>query len=132
MIGGKSAARSCARSQCPIANALDMFGDKWTLLVIRDLLFQEKHLYGELAGSDERIPTNILADRLKRLTESGLISSEPYQDRPVRRRYSLTPKGKELFPVLKEIIKWSNRNITGTNRPPEGFFDQFEKSTTEK
>ncbi|MBI5078789.1 helix-turn-helix transcriptional regulator [Candidatus Saganbacteria bacterium] len=132
MTGGKSAASPCARSQCPIANALDIFGDKWTLLVIRDLLFQEKHLYGELAGSDERIPTNILADRLKRLTESGLISSEPYQNRPVRRRYSLTPKGKELIPVLKEIIKWSNKNITGTNCPPDGFLDLFEKAAKEK
>ena len=61
------------RSPCPIANTLDILGDKWTLLVVRDLLFLDKHLYGEFMQSGEGIPTNVLADRLKRLEETGLV-----------------------------------------------------------
>ena len=70
------------RSTCPVACALDLAGDKWTLLVVRDLLRGRK-TYGELADSPERIPTNILADRLKRMEEGGLIEATPYQQRPV-------------------------------------------------
>ena len=115
------------RSPCPIANTLDILGDKWTLLVVRDLLFLDKHLYGEFMQSGEGIPTNILADRLKRLEETGLVTKEPYQSNPVRHQYRLTRKGTELFPVLREIIRWANKHIPGTSVPPASYLEKFEQ-----
>jgi DNA-binding HxlR family transcriptional regulator len=101
------------RSPCPIANTLDILGDKWTLLVIRDML-AGKSTYGEFLSSPESIPTNILADRLKRLSEKDIIQKTPYQDRPVRYTYQLTDKGVSLGPILKEVVDWGLKNITGT------------------
>ena len=105
------------RSPCPISTTLDILGDKWTLLVIRDL-FLGKRLYGEFIESPEGIPTNILADRLKRLEAAGLITKKAYQERPLRHAYSLTRKGADLLPVLTEIMRWANRHIPGTAKPP--------------
>src|SRR5512146_160695 len=87
------------RSACAVANTLDLVGDKWTLLIIRDMRFG-KRTYGELAASPERIPTNILAGRLKRLEEAGIIVRSAYQERPVRYEYTLSDKGRELGAVL--------------------------------
>ena len=106
-------AKSFARSPCAVANSLDIVGDKWSLLVVRDLL-HGKRTYKELADSPERIPTNILADRLKRLEEAGIVSSTPYQERPVRYAYTLTPKGKDLGDVLLAFVRWGKRHIPGT------------------
>lgn len=105
------------RSPCPIANTLDLVGDKWTLLIVRDLLFFGKRQYREFAASPEGIPTNILADRLKRLEQAGLVERTPYQDRPVRYAYTLTPTGADLKAVLVALIEWGNRHIPGTFRP---------------
>ena len=105
--------RSFTRSPCAVANSLDIVGDKWSLLVVRDLL-HGKRTYGELADSPERIPTNILADRLKRLEGAGIIRSAPYQERPVRYAYTLTPKGKDLGDVLLAFVGWGKRHIPGT------------------
>jgi len=97
-----------ARSACAVANSLDILGDKWSLLVVRDLL-HGKRTYGELALSPERIPTNILADRLKRLESAGIVTSTPYQERPVRYAYTLTPKGRalkrKLVPLALDVNK---------------------------
>ncbi len=101
------------RSPCPIANTLDILGDKWTLLVIRDL-FAGKSTYSEFQSSPEKIPTNILANRLKRLTENGIILKTPYQERPVRYAYRLTDKGLSLGPVLREMANWGVNNIAAT------------------
>jgi DNA-binding HxlR family transcriptional regulator len=101
------------RSACAIANSLDIVGDKWSLLVVRDLL-HGKHTYGELASSLERIPTNILADRLRRLEAAGILISTPYQQRPVRYRYTLTPKGSALGEVLLAFVRWGKQHIPGT------------------
>src|SRR5215212_6667990 len=87
------------RSTCPAACALDIAGDRWTLLIVRDLL-RGRDTFGKLASSDEEIPTNILADRLKRMLEGGLIEARPYQQRPLRHAYSLTDKGRDLAEVL--------------------------------
>ena len=81
------------RSTCPIAVALDMLGDRWSLIVVRDLMMSESLTYGELAECSEGITTNILADRLKKLTAEGIVAKTPYQTKPVRYQYSLTPKG---------------------------------------
>ena len=101
------------RSPCPIANTLDILGDKWSLLVIRDL-FAGKSTYSEFQSSPEKIPTNILADRLKRLIENSIIKKTPYQDNPPRYAYKLTDKGRSLGPVMKELVKWGLKNIAGT------------------
>lgn len=106
------------RSSCPAACALDLAGDKWTLLVVRDLLRGRK-TYGALANSPEGIPTNILADRLRRMEKSGLIEAKPYQRRPVRYAYSLTEKGRGLHEVLRAVSLWGHRYIPGTNPMPE-------------
>ena len=106
------------RSSCPAACALDLAGDKWTLLVVRDLL-RGRSTYGELAAADEGIPTNILADRLRRMEEAGLIEAKPYQQRPVRYAYSLTDKGLGLGEVLAALARWGKRHIPGTRIPPE-------------
>ena len=101
------------RSICPVANTLDIVGDKWSLLIVRDL-FAGKRTYREFQESPEGIPTNILAERLKRLELHGIIEKKPYQERPVRYAYELTKKGKALGPVLKETIKWGLKYIPGT------------------
>lgn len=106
MIDGK-------RSPCPVANILDILGDKWTLLVVRDLLFG-KHTFKALQESPEKIPSNILADRLKRLEREGVVVREVYQERPRRYAYHLTDKGKELGKVMQSMVKWANKYIPGT------------------
>jgi DNA-binding HxlR family transcriptional regulator len=106
------------RSACPAACALDIAGDRWTLLIVRDLL-RGRDTYGALASAGEGIPTNILADRLKRMEASGLIKAAPYQDRPVRYRYQLTAKGRELETVLAALARWGKRHIRNTVVAPE-------------
>jgi len=102
-----------ARSPCPVACSLDLLGDKWTLLVVRDLLLGKK-TYTEFQNSPEGIPTNILAERLKRLQAAGIIDKSEYQQRPVRYAYRLTEKGRDLQPVLLAMIDWGNKHIPGT------------------
>lgn len=101
------------RSTCPAACALDIAGDKWTLLVVRDLL-RGRATYGELLASDEGIPTNILADRLRKMEAAGLVAATPYQAHPVRFRYALTEKGLGLNEVLASLARWGKRHIRGT------------------
>jgi len=101
------------RSPCAVACTLDVVGDKWSLLVVRDLL-RGSLTYGELQNSFEGIPTNILADRLKKLEQAGVISKTAYQEHPVRYTYELTEKGKGLGEVLLAIVKWGKRHIPGT------------------
>ncbi len=102
------------RSRCPIACTLDLLGDKWTLLVVRDLLFTKRVRFGDLLASPEKIPTNILADRLRRLSDAGVVEKRPYQDRPERFEYHLTERGRDLFDVLAAMIRWGGDNVPGT------------------
>lgn len=95
------------RSDCPISYALDFFGDKWTFLIIRDLIFDGKKFYSDFLKSKEGIATNILSDRLKKLENNGIIESKVYQKLKTKKEYSLTEKGRSLVPVLVEIILWS-------------------------
>ena len=80
---------------------------------MRDLL-RGRDTYGKLAASDEGIPTNILADRLKKMEAAGLIEAKPYQERPVRYAYSLTEKGRDLGEVLGAVARWGKKHIRGT------------------
>jgi DNA-binding HxlR family transcriptional regulator len=93
------------RSPCPVAFSLDIFGDRWTLLVIRDLFFGRTR-FKEFAASPEGIPTNILTDRLARLLARGIIEQIPAKDGTKRLAYGLTKKGKALGPVLRAMRDW--------------------------
>lgn len=106
------------RSHCPIAFALDIFGDKWSLLLLRDLLFKDKRHYSELLAAEEGISTNILSERLARLEAEGLIAKS--QDKTSRRHfiYSPTLKGLDLLPALLEVILWSAKYDPKTAAPP--------------
>jgi DNA-binding HxlR family transcriptional regulator len=106
------------RSACSIARALDIVGDKWTLLIVRDLMWHGKHTFQALQESKEHVPTNILSDRLKRLVEWGLVRREPYQQRPVRFEYHLTEMGKALEPVLLQIMAWGHKRLGGGRFDP--------------
>ena len=97
--------RAPKRSPCPVAYSLDIFGDRWTLLVIRDL-FYGRTRFREFAASPEGIPTNILADRLERLLARGVIEQMPAEDGTKRLAYRLTKKGKALGPILKAMRDW--------------------------
>jgi len=98
------------RSPCPVAGTLDILGDKWTLLVIRDA-FAGKKTYSEFQSSPESIPTNILAERLKRLVAYDILENTPYQQHPVRFSYHLTEKDRALAPVLRETLIWGEKYI---------------------
>lgn len=112
--------RTKRRSVCPVACALDLFGDKWTLLLIRDMACG-KSLFKEFSASPERIATNILAARLERLVASGL--AEPFElgHGAGRGGYRLTAKGRSLVPVLSAVAEWGLQHIAGTEarlKPP--------------
>lgn len=102
--------KSVRRSSCPVACTLDLLGDRWTLLIIRDLL-TGKTRYGEFLTSAEGITTNILAERLERLEAAGVISSAAYQSNPPRYAYTLTRKGEELKSVLGAVAQWGVRHV---------------------
>lgn len=95
------------KSDCPINFAMEIFGDRWTFLIVRDLMFKGKHYYGEFLLSEEKIATNTLADRLSMLESNGIIkkSSDPSHKQKIM--YQLTQKGIDLVPVLVELIMWS-------------------------
>lgn len=110
------------RSPCPLAGALDILGDAWTLLVLRDLLFYDKHRFADFLASPERISTNILTERLNRLERCGLIERRQYQARPPRDEYYLTARGHDLLPVLRELIKWGKQHVRGVAQKPLASF----------
>lgn len=127
MVNNNSSSKSelCRRSICPVANTLDIVGDKWTLLIVRDLLFFGKNRYKDFSTSPESIPTNILASRLKRLEKEKVIKKKAYQNNPVRYEYQLTKKGNDLLPILIETIKWSAKHLPYAAKPPKKFFDKY-------
>lgn len=108
------------RSGCPIVNSLDILGDKWTLVILRDLVIGKK-TYSDLANSPEKIPTNRLAERLKRLDNEGIVKKSLYQEHPKRYEYLLTQKGKDIMPILQELARWGNKYIKDSWTPPEWF-----------
>jgi DNA-binding HxlR family transcriptional regulator len=93
------------RSLCPIASALDWIGDRWTLVLVRDLYFGASR-YNDFLSSPEGIPTNLLADRLKTLETRGIIIKAAYQSKPTRYEYRLTEMGLALYPVMKALSQW--------------------------
>lgn len=106
-------------SACPIAHALDIIGDKWTLLIVRDLLFMNLHEYRDFLNAPEGISTNILAERLQKLADCGVIGSVPHPESGVRKFYYLTATGKSLVYPMIEIARWANNNLESVILPPE-------------
>lgn len=97
------------RSNCLISNSLEVFGDKWSLLIVRDLMFKKECTYGDFSKSEEKIATNILAARLLSLEENGIISKRPHPDSKAKVLYRLTQKGLDLLPIIAEINLWAEK-----------------------
>lgn len=106
----------CLRSDCAVSFALDTIGDKWTLLIVRDLL-EGKKTFQEFLNSGEGIATNLLSDRLKRLEVMGIITKTISQKDGRSATYALTPKGMELKRVVSLLGEWSTKHYTGLRRP---------------
>ncbi|MEO8677879.1 MAG: helix-turn-helix domain-containing protein [Vicinamibacterales bacterium] len=106
------------RSRCPVSCTLDLLGDRWSLLVVRDVV-RGKRRFAEFLESSEGIPTNILAERLKRLAAKGIIRARRYSQHPPRVEYRLTAKGEDLRPVIRAMVEWGIRHAGG--RTPPGY-----------
>jgi len=114
------------RSDCPVSISLEVFGDRWSLLIVRDLMVRGFRTFKEFEESGEGISTNILADRLQKLEANGIILAEANPADGRRLNYRLTEKGIDLAPVLLELLIWSARHEqTGA---PCGFIQQMEKN----
>ncbi len=113
--------KSGCRSDCPVAGALDILGDRWTLLIIRDLLVMNKHEYHEFLSGPEGIATNILSDRLKRLRAKGIVEFCPHPGHKNKKYYYLTPPGKDLLPILVELIRWGGTYHASPDMPKDRF-----------
>ena len=107
------------RSACSITRSLELIGDKWTLLIIRDLIWHEKRTFQALQSSAEHIPTNLLSQRLKKLIKWQLVRREVYQDRPIRYTYHLTEEGQSLENVLLQIMNWGHVHLGGGHYDPQ-------------
>ncbi|WP_435353879.1 winged helix-turn-helix transcriptional regulator [Emticicia sp. SJ17W-69] len=125
------------RSDCPISCSLDIWGDKWSLLIIRDLMFKKECTYGDFLKSAEKIATNILASRLQTLEENGLIQKLAHPESKAKVLYRLTEKGIDLLPILIEIHLWADKYSTipeeikpiikETKKDKEGFINLMTK-----
>lgn len=111
------------RSHCPINFTIEHFGDKWSLLIIRDLMFKGKRHYNEFLEAGEKVSTSVLGDRLKMLEEMGIISKGKDTVKKSRIRYSLTQKGIDLLPIMIEMIIWGGEKDPFTESPKE-FMEQ--------
>jgi DNA-binding HxlR family transcriptional regulator len=105
------------RSGCPISTALDIFGDRWTLLIVRDIMFSGFRTFKEFAAAGEGIATNVLSDRLERLECAGIIHREPDPADGRKIMYRLTAKGMDLAPMLVEMVIWA-AHYEKTEAPP--------------
>ena len=118
--GGGMAAKkadSKRRSGCPLNASVEMLGDRWSLLIVRDMMIRGFQTYKEFLASDERIATNILADRLRKLEAHGIITTQPDAADGRKLTYLLTPKGIDLAPVLAEMVLWAARHEQTGNQP---------------
>jgi len=110
-------ADSKRRSGCPLNASVEMLGDRWSLLIVRDMMIRGFQTYKEFLASDERIATNILADRLRKLEAHGIITTQPDAADGRKLTYLLTPKGIDLAPVLAEMVLWAARHEETGNQP---------------
>ena len=117
------------KSNCPIHYALELFGDKWSLLIIRDIMFRGKRSFGDFITSEENIATNILSNRLKMLQEVGVLSKSPDPTHGSKSIYSLTQKGLDLAPILLEISVWSSKHEEGLDIE-SAFLERYQQDRT--
>ncbi len=110
------------RSGCPIASTLDILGDRWTLIIVRDLINGKKR-FSEFLDSPEHITASVLSSRLSAMETNGIIRKSAYQIRPKRHEYNLTEKGRHLAPVLQAVCKWGDKFIANSWVPPENFMN---------
>ena len=104
------------RSGCPLNASIEMLGDRWSLLIIRDMMLRGSRTFKEFLGSYEKIATNILADRLRRLESYGILAAEPDPTDGRKLIYSLTQKGIDLAPVLTEMVLWASAHERTDNQ----------------
>ena len=107
-------------TRCPIAYSAELFGDRWSLVIVRDMLMGKKR-FGEFLESAEAITASVLTVRLTQLENAELIAKVPYQSNPLRYEYSLTVKGGRLLPVLQAISEWGSCNFAHVRHPPDKF-----------
>ena len=107
------------RSDCPINFALETFGDTWSLLIIREIVYFGKKTYGEFLELEEGIATNILASRLAQLEQKGILVKKPSETDKRKEVYSLTEKGLDLIPILLELASWGAQHDPQTGAPQE-------------
>jgi DNA-binding HxlR family transcriptional regulator len=111
----KTTCKEDVRSHCSVNYGLEIFGDKWSLLIVRDIVFAGKKTYGEFLKSDEGVATNILASRLAFLEEQGILSKAPSPADGRKDFYTLTEKGLDLIPILLDIVVWSAKHDPKSN-----------------
>ncbi|BEU25784.1 helix-turn-helix domain-containing protein [Paraburkholderia sp. 22B1P] len=120
-IHPKAAMKERTQSTCPLCYSLDIFGDRWTLLIIRDVLLGEKRNYRDFLRSGEGIATNILADRLKHLVEHGMLTREDDRESGTQTLYMPTEKALALMPVIDAMTKWGLEHGPDRLKPPTGW-----------
>ena len=111
----KTTCKEDVRSHCSVNYGLEIFGDKWSLLIVRDIVFAGKKTYGEFLKSEEGVATNILASRLAFLEEQGILSKAPSSADKRKDLYTLTEKGLDLIPILLDIVVWSAKHDPKSN-----------------
>ena len=108
------------RSGCPIASTLDMVGDRWSLVILRDLL-TGKTRFSQFLDSPERISPSVLSDRLAFLESDGLVAKTAYSQRPTRYEFRVTPKGEAMLPILQAMCRWGHAHVPGAWEAPTSF-----------
>lgn len=115
-------------SGCPIAYLLDLVGDRWSLLIIREIMLNKVNTYGGMLQADEGIASNILVDRLKTLTAAGILTKTRDPDNRRSFIYALTEKGRDLAPILIEMILWSGQH----DPRPDALKDVVERARADR
>jgi DNA-binding HxlR family transcriptional regulator len=115
------------RSSCPVSCALDILGDKWTLLVLRDILFKRKRYFREFLTSPEKIASNILADRLRKLEAAGMILRRYDPSNGCKIAYSVTEKGIDLIPAILELLRWGAKHEVADSKHDQ-LIEQFDRN----
>ena len=122
--------KSGKRSDCPVSCSLDIWGDKWSLLIIRDLMDKKECTYGDFLKSPEGIATNILASRLQVLEENKLIEKLPHPDSKAKVLYRLTDKGIDLVPLMIEINLWAEKYFSNISADRKAMLKDVKKNKT--
>nr|WP_184504826.1 helix-turn-helix domain-containing protein [Rhodanobacter sp. ANJX3] len=128
----KTTSKEDVRSHCAVNYGVEIFGDRWSLLIIRDIVFAGKKTYGEFLKSEEGIATNVLASRLAFLEAQGILSKAPSPDDRRKDFYTLTEKGLDLIPIVLTIVLWSAKYDSKSYvRHSKGLVDRLSRSPSE-